>query len=77
MQMADDQKAKVAKWLYYVVIVAGLAMAAVILGPIIRYSYDMDDTFGLEIRTDRLTGEKCFTADPDDIAPEIGLQHCQ
>ena len=76
MQVVDDQKANIVKWLCYVAIVAGLAMAAVILGPVIRYSYDMNDTFGLEIRTDRFTGEKCFDADPDEMAPDIGLQPC-
>jgi hypothetical protein len=78
MQVADDQKANVGKWLFYVVIVvAGLATAAVILEPVIRYSYDKSDTFGLEVRTDRLTGERCFSAGPDELARNIGLQPCQ
>ncbi len=78
MQVADDQKANVGKWIFYVVIVvAGLATAAVILEPVLRYSYDKNDTFGLEARTDRLTGEKCFSAGPDELARNIGLQPCQ
>jgi hypothetical protein len=78
MQVADDQKANVGKWLFYVVIVvAGLATAAVILEPVLRYSYDKSDTFGLEVRTDRLTGERCFSAGPDELARNIGLQPCQ
>ncbi len=77
MQVADDQKANVGKWIFYVVIVvAGLATAAVILEPVLRYSYDKNDTFGLEVRTDRLTGEKCFSAGPDELARNIGLQPC-
>ena len=77
MQVADDQKANVGKWIFYVVIVvAGLATAAVILEPVIRYSYDKNDTFGLEVQTDRLTGEKCFSAGPDELAQNIGLQPC-
>ena len=78
MQVADDQKANVGKWIFYVVIVvAGLATAAVILEPVLRYSYDKNDTFGLEVRTDRLTGEKCFSAGPDELARNIGFQPCQ
>ncbi len=78
MQVADDQKANVGKWIFYVVIVvAGLAATAVILEPVLRYSYDKNDTFGLEVRTDRLTGEKCFSAGPDELARNIGLQPCQ
>ena len=77
MQVADDQKANVGKWIFYVVIVvAGLATAAVILEPVLRYSYDKNDTFGLEVRTDRLTGEKCYSAGPDELAHNIGLQPC-
>ena len=78
MQVADDQKANVGKWIFYVVIVvAGLATAAVILEPVLRYSYDKNDTFGLEVRTDRLTGEECFSSGPDELARNIGLQPCQ
>ncbi len=78
MRLPDVQKAKVVKWLFYVaIVVAGLVTAAVILEPVIRYSYDKSDAFGLEVRTDRLTGEKCFYAGPEELARNIGLQPCQ
>ncbi len=78
MPVADDLKSNVVKWLFYgVSVVAGLAAAAVILEPVIRYSYDKNESLGFEVRTDRLTGEKCAYAGPAELARKLGLKPCQ
>ncbi len=78
VQVADHRNANAVKWLSYIVIVvAGLATISVVLEPVVRYSYVKNDTFGLGVRTDRLTGEKCLYVGSDELARKIGLRPCQ
>ena len=78
MPVADVLQSNVVKWLFYgVIVVAGLAAAAVILEPVIRYSYDKNESLGFGVRTDRLTGERCSYAGPVELARKLGLKPCQ
>lgn len=78
VQVADHQNINVLKWFSCIVfLVAGLATVSVVLEPVVRYSYIKNDTFGLGVRTDLLTREKCLYIGSDDLARKIGLRTCE
>ena len=74
---AEWDKSSLVKWLFFSTMIAlSLVIAIVVFQVALRYSYETDRTFGHTIRTDRLTGERCFSSGSDQMLRQLGLPRC-